>query len=241
MSYDSSAPKTQPKHIAIVMDGNGRWAKQRLLPRVAGHTKGVDVFRQIVKACLRRNIHYLTVFAFSSENWKRPTQEVDFLLNLLHKSLQKEVEELHQNNVKLCFAGDFSKFNEPLKQAIDDATRKTKDNNKMTVTICINYGGRWDITQACEKFYKHNPNQTITPENIAPYLSLSFAPDPDLLIRTGGEMRISNFLLWQLAYTELYFTNTFWPDFSEKDLDQAIDSFLKRERRFGQTSEQLLE
>lgn len=229
-----------PKHVAIIMDGNGRWAKARLLPRAAGHLKGVDAVRTIVKACVNRKVEFLTLFAFSSENWRRPIEEVNFLMELFITSLKREVVHLHSNNIRLKVIGNLGDLNEKLQETILRAEQKTAENTSLTLTVCANYGGQWDIMQAMEKMRKANPDQTsFTPDQLKPYLSMAYAPDPDLFIRTGGEKRISNFLLWQLAYTELYFTDTFWPDFDEKALDLAIASFQTRERRFGRTSEQL--
>jgi len=230
-----------PKHIAIIMDGNGRWAKERFLPRAAGHVKGVESVRKMVKACVNRQIPYLTLFAFSSENWRRPIEEVTFLMELFVSSLEKEVANLHANNIRLKVIGDITAFNEKLQNTILRAEEKTATNTSLTLTVCANYGGQWDIMQAMEKMLLAHPLRTsFTPKELKPYLSMAYAPEPDLFIRTGGEKRISNFLLWQLAYTELYFTDTFWPDFDDKALDDAILSFQRRERRFGRTSEQLM-
>lgn len=229
-----------PRHVAIIMDGNGRWAKKRFLPRVAGHVKGVESVRKMVEACVRRKIEFLTVFAFSSENWKRPTEEVTFLMELFVTSLEKEAISLHANNIRLKVVGDLRGLNEKLQEAIRLAEQKTAANDSLTLTVCANYGGQWDIMQAMEKLVKVCPGQSVfTPEQLGAHLSMAYAPDPDLFIRTGGEQRISNFLLWQLAYTELYFTDVFWPDFDENALDAAIASFQMRERRFGRISEQL--
>ena len=229
------------RHVAIIMDGNGRWAKKRFLPRVAGHVKGVDAVRRMVEACVKRHIEFLTVFAFSSENWRRPVEEVTFLMNLFVTSLEKEVVNLHANNIRLKVVGDLSDLNEKLQSTITCAEQKTAGNTALTLTVCANYGGQWDIMQAMKKLIEMCPGQaTFTPEQLKPHLSMAYAPDPDLFIRTGGEQRISNFLLWQLAYTELYFTEIFWPDFDEAALDAAIASFQKRERRFGRISEQLM-
>lgn len=229
-----------PRHIAIIMDGNGRWAKKRFLPRVAGHVKGVESVRKMVEACVKRQIAFLTVFAFSSENWRRPAEEVSFLMELFVTSLEKEALNLHTNNIRLKVVGDLSGLNEKLQATILRAEQKTANNTSLTLTICANYGGQWDIMQAMTKLMAAHPDQrTFSPEQLKPHLSMAYAPDPDLFIRTGGEQRISNFLLWQLAYTELYFTEAFWPDFGEDALDAAIRSFQTRERRFGRTSEQL--
>ena len=229
-----------PQHIAIIMDGNGRWATKRLLPRVAGHMKGLDAVRNMVEACVERGVKFLTVFAFSSENWRRPTDEVSFLMKLFLSTLEREVSKLHANGIRLKVAGDLSRFDDKLRSMIAAAERKTAGNERMTLTICANYGGRWDVMQAIVKMLAANPGHTeFTEDQLAPHLALAYAPEPDLFIRTGGEQRISNFLLWQLAYTEMYFTETFWPDFDAAALDAAISSYRQRERRFGRTSEQL--
>ena len=229
-----------PQHIAIVMDGNGRWAKKRFLPRVAGHVKGVEAIRRTIEGCIVRNIPYLTVFAFSSENWKRPGEEVSFLMNLFLSSLEKETDKLHDNDIRLKVVGDLSRFDVPLQKAITVAEEKTSKNSTLTLTVCANYGGRWGILQAARRMSSEGLDvKDMTEERLSSYLALSYAPEPDLFIRTGGETRISNFLLWQLAYSELYFTETFWPDFDNEELEKAIASFQSRERRFGKTSEQL--
>jgi len=226
----------------MIMDGNGRWATKRFLPRVAGHVKGVDAVRGVVEACARRGVEYLTLFAFSSENWRRPADEVSLLMRLFVTALEREVEKMHANSIRLKVVGDLSRFDVKLQAMIEEAQRKTENNTRLTVTICANYGGRWDILQAMEKMLRANPGlQAPTEEELSPHLALAYAPEPDLFIRTGGEERISNFLLWQLAYSELYFTDTFWPDFDAAALDKAIASYQNRERRFGRTSEQLLE
>ena len=231
-----------PRHVAIIMDGNGRWATKRFLPRVAGHAKGVEAVRNIVEACVLRGVEFLTLFAFSSENWRRPAEEVSVLMHLFMTALEREVDRMHNNGIRLKVVGDLSRFDAKLREMIVAAERKTAQNRRLTVTICANYGGRWDIMQAVEKMVAAYPGSaSFTEEQLAPYLAMSFAPEPDLFIRTGGEVRISNFLLWQLAYTELHFTNIYWPDFDAKALDAAIESYRRRERRFGRTSEQLLE
>jgi undecaprenyl diphosphate synthase len=229
-----------PRHVAIIMDGNGRWATKRLLPRVAGHVKGVEAVRGVVEACVERGVEYLTLFAFSSENWRRPEEEVSLLMRLFVTALEREVAKMHANNIRLKVVGDLSRFDAKLQEMIANAERKTANNTRLTVTVCANYGGRWDIMQATGKMVAANPDATdFTEEMLAPHLAMAYAPEPDLFIRTGGEERISNFLLWQLAYSELYFTDTFWPDFSSESLDTAIGSYQKRERRFGQTGEQV--
>lgn len=233
--------ESMPQHVAIIMDGNGRWAKKRFMPRVAGHVKGVDALRDVVRDCLDKGIRYLTVFAFSSENWRRPQEEVSLLMKLFVNALEQEVERMNRNNVRLRVVGDLTKFDLRLQQLIQDAELKTEKNSALVLTIAANYGGRWDITQAANRLAIEQPEKlgVWAESDISPYLSMSFAPEPDLFIRTGGEERISNFLLWQLAYTELYFTDILWPDFDGLALTQAIDSFQRRERRFGRTSEQL--
>ena len=229
-----------PRHVAIIMDGNGRWATKRFLPRVAGHVKGVDAVRTIVEACIERGIEYLTVFAFSSENWRRPEEEVSLLMKLFVTALEREVAKMHANNIRLKVVGDLSRFGEKLQGMIANAERKTANNTRLTVTVCANYGGRWDIMQAVSKMVAEHPGTTdYSEEQLAPYLSMAYAPEPDLFIRTGGEERISNFLLWQLAYTELHFTDIYWPDFNAARLDEAIASYQGRERRFGRTGEQV--
>jgi len=230
-----------PKHIAVIMDGNGRWARKRFLPRIAGHKRGVETVRELVKQCVKLNVEFLTLFAFSSENWRRPPEEVSFLMGLFMDALEREVVKLHQNNIKLVMIGDRSQFEAKLIEQIEASERLTAGNTGLVLTIAANYGGRWDILQAMNKMQVALPELAgkYQEENLQPYLSMSYAPEPDLFIRTGGEMRISNFLLWQLAYTELYFTDTLWPDFNEDAFSLAIQSYEKRERRFGRTSEQL--
>ncbi len=230
-----------PRHIAVIMDGNGRWATKRMLPRVAGHVKGLDAVRGLVEACVVRGVEFLTVFAFSSENWRRPADEVSFLMKLFMSALEREISKLHANGIRLRVVGDLSHFDSALQDMIASAERKTASNSRLTLTICANYGGRWDVMQAITKMLAISPGLTDFSENqLAQHLALAYAPEPDLFIRTGGEKRISNFLLWQLAYTELYFTDTFWPDFDAAALDTAISSYQQRERRFGRTSEQLV-
>jgi undecaprenyl diphosphate synthase len=229
-----------PRHVAIIMDGNGRWATKRLLPRVAGHVKGVEAVRDCVEACVERGIEYLTLFAFSSENWRRPEEEVSLLMRLFVTALEREVAKMHANSIRLKVVGDLSRFDVKLRDMIANAERRTANNTRLTLTICANYGGRWDIMQATGKMVAANPGVTeFTEEQLAEHLAMAYAPEPDLFIRTGGEERISNFLLWQLAYSELYFTDTFWPDFSIQSLDTAIASYQHRERRFGRTGDQL--
>jgi len=233
---------TVPRHVAIIMDGNGRWATRRFMPRVAGHAKGVEAVRTIVEACVERGIEYLTLFAFSSENWRRPAEEVSLLMRLFVMALEREVAKMHANGIRLKVIGDLSRFDEKLRRLIASAERRTANNTRLTVTVCANYGGRWDIMQAIGKMVAQHPGATdFTEEQLAPHLAMAYTPEPDLFIRTGGEERISNFLLWQLAYTEFYFTETYWPDFDAGALDKAIDSYQQRERRFGRTSAQVIE
>ncbi|MDX9707357.1 MAG: polyprenyl diphosphate synthase [Azospira sp.] len=231
-----------PRHVAIIMDGNGRWAKKRFMPRVAGHTRGVETVREVVRACLERGIAYLTLFAFSSENWRRPEEEVTLLMQLFARALRHEVTKLHGHGVRLRVIGDLSRFDPKLRDMIRAAEEKTAGNNRLTLTIAANYGGRWDILQAANRLSLAEPEKAgcWQESDLAPYLSMHYAPEPDLFIRTGGEERISNFLLWQLAYTEFHFTGMLWPEFNGTALDQAIESYRRRERRFGRTSEQLL-
>ena len=230
-----------PRHIAIIMDGNGRWARRRRLPRVAGHRKGRDAVRDTVKGCVERGVEYLTLFAFSSENWRRPEDEVSVLMQLFLRALEQEVVKLHENGIRFRVVGDLSRFDPKIVELIRSGEALTRDNSRLTLTIAANYGGRWDIMQAFRRMCAEHPAlaTTFTEADLAPFLSMHYAPEPDLFIRTGGEKRISNFLLWQLAYTELYFTDTLWPDFNAESLDLAIASYRQRERRFGRTSEQL--
>ena len=229
-----------PRHIAVIMDGNGRWARKRLLPRVAGHRKGVEALRGVIRACAERGVSHLTVFAFSSENWRRPQEEVTLLMELFLRALENEVAKLHENRIRFRVIGDLSGFSERIQALIRDAETLTRDNTRLTLTVAANYGGRWDIVQAVKKLMLSGVAPgAVNETTLAEQLSLADMPEPDLFIRTGGEQRISNFLLWQLAYTELYFTDTLWPDFDAAALDAAIASYRKRERRFGRTSEQV--
>jgi undecaprenyl diphosphate synthase len=233
--------KEVPRHIAIIMDGNGRWAKQRMLPRAAGHKRGVEMVREVVKACAARGIEYLTLFAFSSENWRRPAEEVSMLKQLFLLALQREVEKLHRNGICLRVVGNLAPFGSKITDMVMRAEDLTRANKGMTLTIAANYGGRWDLLQAMQRLVESRPQQrgAFTEEQLASCLAMAYAPEPDLFVRTGGEQRISNFLLWQLAYSEFYFTDTLWPDFDAAALDLAILSYWRRERRFGRTSEQL--
>jgi undecaprenyl diphosphate synthase len=231
-----------PQHVAVIMDGNGRWAKKRFLPRVAGHQRGLESVRAMVKACVRLEIKYLTLFAFSSENWRRPPDEVTFLMSLFLEALDREVKKLHEANVILKLIGDRTAFNQALQQKMIEAEAKTADNTGLVLTIAVNYGGRWDVVNAMNQLMQAQPHlKQIEETDLLPYLSMPYAPEPDLFIRTGGETRISNFLLWQLAYTELYFTPTLWPDFDDDAFETALSSYRQRERRFGRTSEQLVD
>ncbi len=231
-----------PRHIAVIMDGNGRWARKRFLPRVAGHKRGVEIVRDLVKQCALMDVKFLTLFAFSSENWRRPDDEVSFLMGLFMDALKREVVKLHDNNIRLILIGDRTRFSAELVAQIEASEQLTAHNTGLTLSIAANYGGRWDILQATNRMVKALPAKqgTFTEDDIAPYLSMHYATEPDLFIRTGGEKRVSNFLLWQLAYTEFYFTDTLWPDFDAKAFNDAISSYQKRERRFGRTSEQLM-
>ncbi len=230
-----------PRHVAIIMDGNGRWAKRRFLPRVAGHHKGVEAVRNTVRTCAERGVSALTLFAFSSENWRRPQEEISLLMQLFVSALQQEVDRLHQNGIRFRVIGDLTRFDRQLVDLINSAQKLTAANTGLTLTVAANYGGRWDILQAVEKLRRQEGagNAPWTEVQLLPHLSLGDLPEPDLFIRTGGEQRISNFLLWQLAYSELYFTDTLWPDFDAQALDLAIASYRKRERRFGRTSDQV--
>ena len=230
-----------PQHVAIIMDGNGRWAKSRLLPRIAGHKRGIEAVRTAVKACIENGVNYLTLFAFSSENWRRPPEEVSYLMQLFNTVLEQEIIKLHENGIRFKVIGDLTKFEARIIESIRNGEQMTASNTRLTLTIAANYGGRWDIMQAVRKMYVQAPKLTnnFVEEDLSQHFAMSYAPEPDLFIRTGGEQRISNFLLWSLAYTELYFTDTLWPDFNKDALDLAIQSYQQRERRFGRTSEQL--
>jgi undecaprenyl diphosphate synthase len=229
-----------PRHIAIIMDGNGRWAKRRLMPRVAGHRKGVEALRGVIRACAERGVSHLTVFAFSSENWRRPQEEVTLLMELFMRALENEVARLHENGIRFHVVGDLSGFSQRIQALIRDAEALTRNNTRLTFTVAANYGGRWDIVQAVKKLMAAGvAAEAVDEAALAQQLSMAEMPEPDLFIRTGGEQRISNFLLWQLAYTELYFTDALWPDFDASALDAAIASYRSRERRFGRTSEQV--
>jgi len=241
----STPHHTVPKHIAIIMDGNGRWALKRFLPRVVGHQRGVESVRKVVKACQQKGVQALTLFAFSSENWGRPKDEVQALMGLILKLLKKELNELHNNNVCLRIIGDVSTLSPSLQKAIDAAEKKTKHNTGLDLNIALNYGGKWDIVQAAKTIVQQALEGKITIDDIDEsyfdsHLSLADLPKPDLLIRTSSEQRISNFLLWQLAYSEFYFTDIHWPDFDEQALVEAIAHYQGKERRFGKTSAQVV-
>lgn len=227
-----------PKHIAIIMDGNGRWAKKRFLPRTAGHKAGVETVRTVITECKRLGIKHVTLYTFSTENWKRPALEVETLMTLLQSYLKKEVAELNRNNVKLTAIGDIEKLPKSCLEELKKAMELTKNNDGPNLNLALNYGGRYDITNAVKQISRDIENhklnsESITEETIKNYLSTKSIPDPDLVIRTSGEQRLSNFLLWELAYAELYFTDVFWPDFDEKELQKAIYAYQKRDRRFG--------
>jgi undecaprenyl diphosphate synthase len=221
-----------PRHVAIIMDGNGRWAKERYLPRVLGHRSGLKAVRKSVEFCHQNNIQFLTLFAFSSENWRRPIEEVSFLLALFQKSLEEEVAKLDKNNVRFKMIGDRSKFSTKLQDLIQEAERLTQDNTGLTLTVAANYGGRWDIVNAAKQAALSG-HVELSEDVLSQYLQLQFAPEPDLLIRTGGEVRISNFVIWDLVYTELYFTDVLWPDFEIKHFYEALSHYSGRDRRFG--------
>ena len=234
-----------PRHIAIIMDGNGRWAEKRFMPRTMGHKAGVKAVRNIVEHCVKEQIEVLSLFAFSSENWRRPKKEIEILMGLFMGTLQSQVDKLDKNNIKLRIIGDKTAFSEKLQNKITQAESQTENNTGLTLLIAANYGGRWDIAQAFQQISKKITEgellvQDISEELIGQFLTTAELPEPDLFIRTGGEQRISNFLLWQLAYTEFYFTDALWPDFDPSLLSDAIASFKSRERRFGRTGSQVL-
>jgi undecaprenyl diphosphate synthase len=223
-----------PRHVAIVMDGNGRWAKKRFMPRFFGHKQGVDALVRVVQACADRGIEYLTVFAFSSENWKRPTEEVSGLMNLVLVAVAKYLKKLAEEGVRIRIVGDRTAVSEKVRAAWDQTESATARNRRIVLSVAFNYGGRWDVVQACRQAMRDGvAPEAMSEEKLASYLSMNYAPDPDLFIRTGGEVRISNFLLWQTAYAELYFSECLWPDFDEAELDKAIRAYGARDRRFG--------
>jgi undecaprenyl diphosphate synthase len=233
-----------PRHIAIIMDGNGRWAKQRFLPRIAGHKAGVEAVRNTVKYCVEKNIEVLTLFAFSSENWRRPEQEVNFLMDLFILVLEREVKKLHKQNIQLRIVGDRSRFDKKLMEYMEKAEALTRNNTGLKLIVAANYGGQWDITEACRRIAAEVEqgklkSTDITSDTIQAQLATAGLPEPDLFIRTSGEQRISNFMIWQLAYSELYFSDALWPDFDNKEFEKALAFYASRERRYGCTSEQL--
>jgi undecaprenyl diphosphate synthase len=236
-------PETRvPRHVAIIMDGNGRWAQAQGRPRVFGHTRGVDAVRATLQACGERGIEYLSLFAFSSENWRRPADEVSTLMKLFMAALRREVGKLVELGVRMRVVGDLSAFDPELRRVIAESEQRTETNDRLNLTICANYGGRWDIAQAASRAAnsrRAGEAVALAEDDIARNLALSFAPDPDLLIRTGGERRISNFLLWQLAYAELHFSDVLWPAFDAAELDRALAWYATRQRRFGMTGEQV--
>ena len=233
-----------PKHVAIIMDGNGRWAQKKGSPRIAGHKAGVETVRSVIQTCVEKGIEVVTLFAFSSENWRRPKKEVNLLMSLFLVALQREVKKLHKNDVKLKIIGDVSAFDNKIQAQIKKSVELTKDNKTLILNIAANYGGQWDITQSVKSLARKVESgelkaEDITSDLINQNLCMSDLPEPDLFIRTGGEQRISNFLIWQLAYSELYFTDTLWPDFDRQAFEVALDSFAGRQRRFGHTGEQI--
>lgn len=240
----SSQSPAIPRHIAVIMDGNGRWAAARALPRPAGHHMGVRAVKQIVENCAERGVEVLTLFAFSSENWKRPKEEVSMLMTRFLEALDEEVEELHRNGIRLRFAGNMDRLSGALRERMQAAARLTANNKRMTLVVAIAYGGRWDIAVAAQELARRclageMQVEDIGEESLGAHLALGDLPDPDLLIRTGGEKRISNFLLWYLAYTELYFCDALWPDFGARELDAAIEHYSSRQRRFGLAPDQV--
>jgi len=250
LSSTQTVPPTArvPAHVAIIMDGNGRWATRRHLPRTAGHAKGVQAVRRVVEFCGRQGVRYLTLFAFSSENWRRPADEVSLLMRLFVQALEREVRRLQDQGVRLRVVGDLSAFEPRLRALIDDAQARTEGNDALNLTIAANYGGRWDILQAMRRLLAERPElaqqiaqdpDALDEAALAQYLAMHWAPEPDLFIRTGGEQRISNFLIWQLAYTELYFSDAYWPDIAATHMQAAFDWYAERERRFGRTSAQV--
>ncbi|MGB5226241.1 MAG: isoprenyl transferase [Arenicellales bacterium] len=241
---EKNTGSTIPRHVAVIMDGNGRWAKRRGQSRVMGHKKGAEAVRRIIRNCGDQGVEYLTLFAFSSENWKRPDREVKLLMELFISVLEKDIDVLVENGVRLRIIGDLERFGKRIGRLIKKAEMRTATNNRMHLMIAANYGGRWDITQACQRLVEKSRSGELNPDEIneeliSRHLVTDETPDPDLFIRTGGEKRISNFLIWQLAYAELYFTDVLWPDFSKENFIDALQWFASRERRFGKTSEQI--
>ncbi len=237
MNDRTDLPAAVPRHVAIVMDGNGRWAKSRYMPRFFGHKQGVDALVRTVLACADRGVEYLTVFAFSSENWKRPTEEVSGLMGLVLVAVSKYLAKLAGNGVRIRIVGDRAQVSDKLRAAWQQAEDSTRDNTRITLSVAFNYGGRWDIVQACRQaMIAGVPADELDEAKLNSYMALSYAPDPDLFIRTGGEVRISNFLLWQVGYSELVFTDCLWPEFGPQELDAALAQYAGRERRFGAVS-----
>ena len=250
MKVQSSAPDLDsvqssiPRHVAIIMDGNNRWAKQRGMRGVEGHKQGAKTVRETVENCVRAGVEVLTVYAFSSENWRRPQDEVNALMNLFLEALADEVPDLHKNGIRLTFIGDLSAFSSELQMKMQQAMEQTASNTQMVFAVAVNYGGQWDITNAARQLAEQVKAGSLEPDDITPELmqaavALGDLPPPDLCIRTGGDNRISNFLLWQIAYSELYFTDLYWPDFDKQALDDAFADYQRRQRRFGRTSEQV--
>lgn len=233
-----SNPPSVPRHLAIVMDGNGRWANRRLMPRVAGHKQGVDALMNTVRACASRGIQYLTVFAFSSENWKRPQDEVSGLMSLMLSAVAKYLGSLEREGVRVRIVGDRAGISARVRQACEECEQRTRHNTRLVLTVAFNYGGRWDIVQACQRAIAQGvPAAELDEARLSSFMSMADTPDPDLFVRTGGEVRVSNFLLWQLAYSELYFTDCLWPDFDAGQLDAALAAYSARDRRFGTSQE----
>ena len=240
MSYKEQLDMTRiPRHVAIIMDGNGRWAKQRGLARHLGHQQGVEAVKLVTEMCVSLGVKYLTLYTFSTENWNRPTDEVAALMGLVLTSLEEEI--FMKNNVRFRVIGDTKRLPDAVQQKLRETEEHTAKNDAMTMVVALSYSSRWEITEAVKKIVSevHDMDEDITEETISQHLATNFMPDPDLLIRTGGELRISNYLLWQIAYSELYFCDTYWPDFSEKDLHLAIESYQNRQRRFGKTEAQV--
>ena len=233
-SFDTPSSGRVPQHVAIVMDGNGRWARKRMMPRTMGHKAGLDAVVSLVQTCADRGVKYLTVFAFSSENWKRPEEEVSGLMGLVLVALSKYVAKLDAQGVRICVAGDLTAVSPQVRDALHEAMERTASNQQLTMTVAFNYGGRWDIIQACKRAMADGLTaQDLDEAALSRYMAMSHLPDPDLLIRTGGEVRLSNFLLWQSAYSELYFTDLLWPDFDSVEFDKALLEYSQRERRYG--------
>ncbi len=233
-------PQNAPTHIAIIMDGNGRWAKERGLPRIAGHREGAESLRAVLKACAEFEVKYLTVYAFSTENWERPKDEVDFLMNLFSETIDREIDELMKNRVRVNFLGRLSKFSSELQKKMKETMAKTKKNDQITLNVMVNYGGRAELVDAFKKMADDRlAHDKINEKSVSNYLYTKGIPDPDLLIRTASEMRVSNFLLWQIAYAEIYVTSVLWPDFRREQLIEALQDYQKRVRKFGKTEEQV--